>query len=375
MPPFTSFVDATRKNPGTFFEVSKDLVKGRLRKVGHDVLVAFKKLKPVAGARVRWTTEVRGPVNRAFVVLVFIQYENWVRDSNGKPMHLNSVRADLELLLSHLGYRHDDEQRTWYFLLDFDCLYTDPTGKTQVLPRVEPTKDAILNTLEIVGQNEESGLVYYGGHGERGPPGSGELVDSGDKLIYKEVVENGAGPVTTFLLSNDAKRISSEELFSRLPDSLPPQSVITICLDTCHAEGLLTSAVNLPHVYDGSREHRAPEVVGQAQKLSCQRVVITAAQVGEAAGAVFPSAYKPADVLHGILTWFMVSWVSKYPEATAANVARRLNYICGTYPENQQHPRIAARYPLTEPFQLLYETSRRSDGNARPNNQASQDNL
>lgn len=26
---------------------------------------------------------------------------------------------------------------------------------------------------------------------------SAELVDSGDKLIYKEVVENGAGPVTT----------------------------------------------------------------------------------------------------------------------------------------------------------------------------------
>lgn len=358
MPLFTSFVDATRRNPGTLFEASKDLLKGRLRKVGHHVLVAFKKLKPVAGARVRWTTEVRGPVNRPFVVLVFIQYENWVRDSNGEPMHLNSVRDDLELLLSHLGYRHDDEQRTWHFLLDFDCIYTDPTGKTQVLPRVEPTKDAILYTLEIAGENERPGLVYYGGHGERGLPGSGELVPSGRKLIYKEVVEDTSGAVTTYLLSNDAKRISSEELFSRLPDNLRPQSVITVCLDACHAEGLLTSAGNLPHVYDGSTGPGAHQVVGQAQKLSCQRVVITAARVGEAAGTVFPSAYyKPGAVLHGILTWFMSSWLSKYPEATAANVAQRLNYICGTYPENQQHPRIAARYPLTGPFQLLYEAS------------------
>lgn len=33
---------------------------------------------------------------------VFIQYENWIRESNNEPMSLSSVKADLALVLSHL---------------------------------------------------------------------------------------------------------------------------------------------------------------------------------------------------------------------------------------------------------------------------------
>lgn len=33
---------------------------------------------------------------------VFIQYENWIRDSNKDSMQLNSVIADLVLVLTHL---------------------------------------------------------------------------------------------------------------------------------------------------------------------------------------------------------------------------------------------------------------------------------
>ncbi|KIO32909.1 hypothetical protein M407DRAFT_4173 [Tulasnella calospora MUT 4182] len=204
---------------------------------------------------------------------------------------------------------HGDQEREWYFLLDFDCHYTDLNGKTQLLPRIEPTKEAFLSTMEMASQNGSSGLVYYGGHGERGLPGSGELVYLDKKILYKEIVKDASGPIQTYLLCKDAQRISSEEFFSRLPDSPPPECVLTIVFD----------------------------------------VVVTAARVGELAGTVLPPPGRPTAVLHGALTWFMVSWISKHPEADAVNVAQRLKYICAY----KQHPRISARHPFTGPFQLL----------------------
>lgn len=267
-------------------------------------------------------------------------------------MQLNSVIADLVLVLTHLKYIHDDQERVWYLLLDFDCLFTDLTGNTRPLPRVEPTKEACLRTLEIAAQNGSSGLVYYGGHGERCLPGFSELVRSGPNFLYKEVIEDTSGPVETYLLCKDAQRISSEEFFSRLKDISPPECVLTIVLDACHAEGFLAAAGKLPYVYDGSTEEEANRVVDQGRGSSSQRVVVTAARVGELAGCVRPSKGEPE---HGALTWFMISWVSKHPEGTAVDVAQRLESICRTRPDQTQRPRISARHPLTGSFRLLLQ--------------------
>lgn len=45
---------------------------------------------------------------------------------------------------------HDDQERVWYLLLDFDCLFTDLTGNTRPLPRVEPTKEACVSEAVVL---------------------------------------------------------------------------------------------------------------------------------------------------------------------------------------------------------------------------------
>ncbi|KAG8935664.1 hypothetical protein FRC00_010565, partial [Tulasnella sp. 408] len=164
-----------------------------------------------------------------FAPKVFIHYENWIRDSNKEPMTLSSVKADLVLVLSHLKYVHDDRERVWYLLLDFDCNYTDLIGNTRPLPRVEPTKEAFLSTLGIAAQNGGSGLVYYGGHGELCLPGFSELVRSGPNFLYKEVIEDTLGPKET------------------------------------------SAAGKLPYVYEGSTKKEADGAVNQRRGSSSQR--------------------------------------------------------------------------------------------------------
>ncbi|KAG8924236.1 hypothetical protein FRC01_011751, partial [Tulasnella sp. 417] len=82
-----------------------------------------------------------------FAILIFINYANWIvkqnGKENGKEMRLEAVKNDVRRVLRFLRYRHGDQLRTWKFLLDFPCEFTDHEGVTRFLPTMPPTRDAI----------------------------------------------------------------------------------------------------------------------------------------------------------------------------------------------------------------------------------------
>ncbi|KAG8984311.1 hypothetical protein FRB90_005407, partial [Tulasnella sp. 427] len=200
-----------------------------------------------------------------------------------------------------------ETERDWYFLIDFDGSFRDRNGEVKLLPRIDPTKDSILKILATVGKNGESGLVYYGGHGERGLPGRSELIRSGTLNLYREILEDPSASEDTYLLSIDAQRIYGKEIFSVLPENPNTNCVITVVFDTCNAEGLLTHAGRLPFVYDGSSESDPVPSVDKLHEELSQRVIVTAARVGETAGTVVA---PESDRTHGILSWCMIDWIS-----------------------------------------------------------------
>ncbi|KAG8934956.1 hypothetical protein FRC01_011761 [Tulasnella sp. 417] len=127
--------------------------------------------------------------------------------------------------------RHDDTEKMWNLLIDFDLEYTDETGKTKLLKRTHPTKEAILGALEEAGETRRSGLVYYGGHGEFRCAGASVLKKSGDRTLYTVAAQKEAsGSKNSFLLAIDGGRIYGEDIISRLPEKVPKRCVHTVAL-------------------------------------------------------------------------------------------------------------------------------------------------
>lgn len=301
------------------------------------------------------------PVEPRFVVLVFIQYAGWYRGSQGssRSMQLNSVRNDLIKVLKYLRYRHNDKTTMWHLLTDFDLVYTDEAGYVKLLPTTNPTRNAILNALTEAGKTGGSGLVYFGAHGEYGPPGTSVLQNSGQRTYYTVNVEESVESLSSFLLAIDGGRISGEDIFACLPEDVAAECVHTVALDTCNSGGLAGAARNIRYLYNGEpRTSRAssPEAPAGAasagQRSPKQLVIISAAREGELARTVHPGM---AAREHGSLTWYLIDWLKKHPYATAQNVAERLHYRCFVKaPEGKkQHPEISARYSLTDSFELL----------------------
>ncbi|KAG9047764.1 hypothetical protein FS837_001555 [Tulasnella sp. UAMH 9824] len=170
-------------------------------------------------------------------------------------MQLNSVRNDLVEVLKYLRYRHDDRKTVWRILIDFDLRYKDRNGKTKLLRRINPTKDAILHALEEAGRTGRSGLVYFGGHGEYGPRGTSVLTPSGGRTQYSVTVNAQADSQinSSFLLAIDGGRIYGENILSRLPEEVSGECIHMVALDACHSAGIANAARNLLHVYDGKK--------------------------------------------------------------------------------------------------------------------------
>ncbi|KIO23238.1 hypothetical protein M407DRAFT_214916 [Tulasnella calospora MUT 4182] len=225
---------------------------------------------------------------------------------------------------------HEDQEREWYLLLDFDCYYTDVTGKARLLPRVEPTKDAIMVDMASAASLGPEVSFWY-------PKAQYQLLQA---TFYRIRDHRGSFSASRNLPSFEGRPTDLQRGIIFEISGQPTSGIRTYYCPR-------SSAGELPYVCDGSTETDTDEVVDHEQELTSQRVVVTAARVGEAAGTV----RCPSDraVLHGALTWFMIAWISKHPEANAVNVAQRLKYICG----HIQHPRISARRRSTGPFQLL----------------------
>ncbi|KAG9034714.1 hypothetical protein FS837_002149, partial [Tulasnella sp. UAMH 9824] len=145
-----------------------------------------------------------------FVIIIAIHYKWWETYPSGESMQLNAVKNDVKAWLGHLDYRHDrEDQRRFYFLLDFDLVYTDASGKSQLLPRWgRPTKRVILKTLREATIKGGFGFIYYGGHAHFGAPGTSKIEETqSDCVIYKETEDRRRGAKATYLICCDGKRI------------------------------------------------------------------------------------------------------------------------------------------------------------------------
>ncbi|KIO32912.1 hypothetical protein M407DRAFT_90531 [Tulasnella calospora MUT 4182] len=199
----------------------------------------------VSGAGARWGLGGRNRPRKAepnFVVLVFIKYTGWIRESQ-ESMQLNSVENDLAEVLKYLGYRHGDTNTTWRLLIDFDLKYTDDAGQTKVLKGINPTRAAILNAIEESGKTGRSGLVYFGGHGEYATRGTSVLkpIQGGTQYTVTAPVDTQEGPSETkssFLLAIDGGRIYGEDIISCLPEEVSGECIHTVAIDACHSAGV-----------------------------------------------------------------------------------------------------------------------------------------
>ncbi|KAG8899698.1 hypothetical protein FRC01_010409, partial [Tulasnella sp. 417] len=196
-----------------------------------------------------WDTGCKEP---DFAILIFLHYHGMVF-LGGESMQLDGTKNDLPLLLDFLGYRHRPTAQTlrFYVLADFDCLYTDCEGITNFIPAIEPTKAHIAHTIVQATRGGGSGLIFYGGHCERG---------------------DGPRP---FLLPWDRTPIYSNEFYSWLPRFCKPGTTITIVLDACETE---------PFLADITRRFQQDR--GRHRHLAGQLVVVSAAGAGQRAGTV-----------------------------------------------------------------------------------------
>lgn len=255
-----------------------------------------------------------------FAILIFIHY-NGMMFPGGESMQLDGTKNDLPLLLDFLGYRHRTTEQAlrFYVLADFDCLYTDCEGITNFIPTLLPTKAHIAGTIIQATQGGGSGLIFYGGHCERGDNHRPSLLPWDRIPIY------------------------SNEFYSWLPRFCKPGTTMTIVLDACETEPFLVDILRWFKQDRGRQE---------------QLVIVSAADAGQRAGTV--EVGEPGlGRRHGTLTWYLTNYLRFHPSLPAPVLEACLvaSCICPKtilpHPYGFQRPRIAATSPLPSPFRLL----------------------
>ncbi|KAG8955984.1 hypothetical protein FRC04_006433 [Tulasnella sp. 424] len=323
-----------------------------------------------------------------FVILILIHYESWTnRSEDGESMQLNSVKKDLRRLLDHLKYRHDETNRAWYILTDFECIYKDYTGAEQPVTRGGlPDRESIvrlrisdlvvhtltprpplpqLTIIEQVAKKGGSGLIHYGGHCYYAAPGTSKLEKQGAFTVFSEKQDYQLGREAAYLVCSDGQRIYGKDLFERLPDLSNTEKASTVILvldvgslrlllqsrfrltslQTCSAAGLTADFPNLPYKYDPEHIPTVEPPPTLHTKPLNQLIVVTSSQLHESAVTINGC---------GALTFFMIEYLQKCPNASAIDLIQHLDAQCATQPNHRlrQHPQIQSRYPLNGPFRL-----------------------
>lgn len=304
--------------------------------------------------RLRRSQKREGDTADDFVVIISLQYERWKAYPNGDDMQLKTVKNDTKALLDYLGHRHNKaDGRRWYFLLDYDFVYKDGSGKSQkILPTDEPTKDNILRILREARSNGGSGLIHYSGHCHYEATVASELKRQDGYILYKETEGEQEDPKVAYLIPSDGEMISSKEFYISLQNMSKNAraSTITVVLDTCKAEAFIGDFDHLSVICDHELEELDPDEQILSPPVLDQLVVATAARADEIAWTVND---------FGVLTYFLLKCLKEDPEASATQVAKYLSAKCMERPdkEKRQRPRIWSRYPLVGPFRLLPENS------------------
>ncbi|KAG8909761.1 hypothetical protein FRC01_006739, partial [Tulasnella sp. 417] len=104
--------------------------------------------------------------HRTVFVIICLCYEG-LEWPEGGLMEMVGPKHDLLLFLSHLKYRHRNDNREFLIYTDFDADFTDHTGFTAPIRRIPATRNTLATHIQATMQSlgrEDKCVLYYSGH-------------------------------------------------------------------------------------------------------------------------------------------------------------------------------------------------------------------
>ncbi|KIO23304.1 hypothetical protein M407DRAFT_27219 [Tulasnella calospora MUT 4182] len=159
-------------------------------------------------------------------------------------MTLSGPKSDLKLMLKHLEYRHQGDDRQFVIITDFNPEpFEDADGVSRRIPFIPATRQAIEQNVRRTLRNlnrRDKCLVYYSGHIDLNPSTNART-----------------GTSDAFLVIDGNARIYDYEFRSWFSESRHQSTTIISVFDACHSGGFL----GLPYLYEDPSGHASGAVV------------------------------------------------------------------------------------------------------------------
>lgn len=263
------------------------------------------------------------------IILIFLS------DREGHIQEIQGPKNDFALVLTFLGYRHDEDNRNITLIHDFDVTFTDVNQVQKEMRSTPSSKDdiksAIQKAMQSVGPRSKV-FFYFGGHGDVWP--EAPINPSAEGQINNA----GPSPDTQNIIAGDGKRISGVELRSLFCAAPHPSVAIITVFDTCCSGGSL----GLPYTYDIDKGSVKP------RSSSHHEVPLPMLQISACRARGIARSVVSEEKTYGTLSWVLACYLKENNHTSIEGLVEYLYGNCG-----EQQPQVCCSLELTGRIRLF----------------------
>ncbi|KAG8907657.1 hypothetical protein FRC01_007612, partial [Tulasnella sp. 417] len=269
--------------------------------------------------------------HRTVFVIICLCYEG-LEWPEGGLMEMVGPKHDLLLFLSHLKYRHRNDNREFLIYTDFDADFKDHTGFTAPIRRIPATRNTLVRPKATANAKHEADddPLRKATHIQA----TMQSLDREDKCVlyysgHIEVDSQNTHDGSAHILLRENERIYDHELRGWLQQSRFSTTSIIAIFDACFSGGFL----GLPYVHSKNENH-----MNKTDKAHEQQMTSHVIEIASTAKDQLSFGKKFKGNTQGILTWHLLQYLEVNPRASLYDLGSHIYSECDTrWVDGQKH--------------------------------------